>query len=116
MVEIIRSCDQSCQTISKCDKSSQTISHCDKSSQSISHCDKSIETIINNKITPNNASKNFIENRMMRNYYRKRNTQTNILNLQIENESQRERVRKEIINEFNIKNNEVPKWFLGIKQ
>ena len=105
MTEIIRMCDQSSQTISKCDKSSQTISN----------CDKSIETIINNKITPN-SSKNFIENRMMRDYYRKRNTNTNILNLTIESESQREKAKKEIINEFNKNNNETPKWLLGIKQ
>lgn len=94
----------------------EIIRMCDQSSQTISNCDKSIETIINNKITPNNASKNFIENRMMRDYYRKRNTNTNILNLTIESESQRERAKKEIINEFNKNNNETPKWLLGIKQ
>jgi hypothetical protein len=53
---------------------------------------------------------------MMRDYYRKRNTKTNILNLTIESESQRERAKKEIINSFNKKNNKVPKWLLGIKQ
>jgi len=98
MTEIIRTRDQSCQTISFCDKSTETV-----------------YKIIPNKVTQN-ISKNFIENRMMRDYYRKRNTKTNILNLTIESESQRERAKKEIINEFNIKNNEVPKWLLGIKQ
>jgi hypothetical protein len=105
MTEIIRTCDQS----------SQTISNCEKSCQTITLFDKSAETIINNKITPN-TSKNFIENRMMRNYYRKRNIHTNILNLTIESESHREKAKKEIIKDFNKNNNEVPKWLLGIKQ
>jgi len=98
MTEIIRTRDQSCQTISFCDKSTETV-----------------YKIIPNKVTQN-ISKNFIENRMMRDYYRKRNTKTNILNLTIESESQRERAKKEIINSFNKKNNKVPKWLLGIKQ
>lgn len=103
MTEIIKTCSQSCQTISLCDKSCQTISLCDKSN---------LYKITHN----NNTSKNFIENRMMRDYYRKRNEKTNILILNVESESQREKAKKEIINEFNKKNNEVPKWLLGIKQ
>ena len=98
MTEIIRTRDQSCQTISFCDKSTETV-----------------YKIIPNKVTQN-ISKNFIENRMMRDYYRKRNTKTNILNLTIESESQRERAKKEIINSFKKNNNKVPKWLLGIKQ
>ena len=107
MTEIIRKCDQSCQTMPFCDKSTETILN---------------YKIISNKIIPSKIisseiiSKNFIENRMMRDYYRKRNLKTDILNLKIENESQRERAKKEIINEFNKNNNEVPKWLLGIKQ
>ena len=93
MTEIIKTCDQSCQTISLCDKSN-------------------LYTITLKKI----ISKNFIENRMMRDYYRKRNNETNILILNGESESQREKAKKEIINDFNKKNNEVPKWLLGIKQ
>ena len=98
MTEIIRTRDQSCQTISFCDKSTETV-----------------YKIIPNKVTQN-ISKNFIENRMMRDYYRKRNTKTNILNLTIERESQREMAKKEIINSFKKNNNKVPKWLLGIKQ
>lgn len=100
MTEIIKTCSQSCQTISLWDKSTQTV--------------------LNYKITPkkniSKPSKNFIENRMMRDYYRKRNEKTNILILNVESESQREKAKKEIINEFNKKNNGVPKWLLGIKQ
>ena len=57
MMEIIKTCDQSCQTISLFDKSTETLY----------------------KITHSNTTKNFIENRMMRDYYRKRNEKTNIL-------------------------------------
>jgi len=100
MVEIIKTHNQSCQTISFWDKSTQTS--------------------LNYKIKPkkiiNKTSKNFIENRMMRDYYRKRNNKSNILILNVVCESQRERAKKEIINEFNKKTNEVPKWLLGIKQ
>ena len=100
MTEIIRTRDQSCQTISFCDKSTETV----------------WKIIPSKIISKKNISKNFIENRMMRDYYRKRNTKTNILNLTIESESQRKRAKKEIINSFNKKNNKVPKWLLGIKQ
>jgi len=96
MDKIITTCDQSCQTISLCDKSTSTIK----------------PIISKNKI----IIKHYVENIMMRNYYKKRNQQTNILNLMVENESQREKAKKEIINKFNKNNDEIPKWLLGIKQ
>jgi len=92
----------------------EIIRTCDQSSQTISNFDKSTETLY--KIKHSVTAKNFIENRMMRDYYRKRNEKTNILILNVGSESQRETAKKEIINEFNKNNNEVPKWLLRIKQ
>jgi hypothetical protein len=85
--------------------------------QTMSNFDKSTEMRsfpITNLFTERKT--NYIENKRLFNYYRKRNQQTDIFNSLIENESQRERLKKSIINEYIRENNEVPKWILNIKK
>ena len=96
---VITTREQGCQTRPTCNKSTET---------------EEVNFIIANAMTERKT--NYIENKRLLNYYRKRNQQTDIFNPLIENESQRERAKKSIINEYIRENNNVPKWILNIKK
>jgi hypothetical protein len=90
----------------------------DQGCQTRPMCNKSTETEEENFIiarVQGERKKNYFENRLLRNYYKNRNQKTDILNTIISSESQRETLKKNIIEEFKNENDLTPKWVINIK-
>ena len=91
--------DQACQTRPMCNKSTE-----------IENENFKIATFQGER------KKNYFENRALRNYYRNRNQRTDILNTLISSESERDKLKKNIVREIEKVNEKTPKWILNIKQ
>ncbi len=91
----------------------------DQACQTRPMCNKSTEIENENfkiSMVQGERKKNYFENRALRNYYRNRNQKTDILNTLLSSESEREQLKKNIIEEFKNENEKTPKWVLNIKQ
>ena len=91
----------------------------DQACQTRPMCNKSTEIEEEKFIIANSQGerkKNYFENRALRNYYRNRNQKTDILNTLLASETEREKLKKNIIEEFKNENEKTPKWLLNIKQ
>ena len=98
-IQLANTREQGCQTIPTCNKSTEI---------------EESNFIIASSITERKT--NYIENKRLLNYYRKRNQQTDIFNPLMESESQRDKSKKSIIDEYKKDNNKVPKWLINMKK